>query len=182
MAHSNSPVDLTTPPHDKHAPGDAHHDDHGHGGTGKYWVVFFLLCGLTSVSFITMHYLHDTPTIAWSIMMAVSCMKAMLVISFFMHLIWEANWKWVLTIPAAMMSVFLMFMLTPDVGCRVNSWAEESFHNAPIPEPAHGDEHHDGGHPAGTGDHPVDPAAGHPKAIGGGAPAHADDKKPEEHK
>ena len=34
-------------------------------------------------------------------MMAVSCTKAMLVIMFFMHLLWEANWKWVLTIPAS---------------------------------------------------------------------------------
>jgi cytochrome c oxidase subunit 4 len=53
-----------------------------------------------------------------SLMMAVSCTKAMLVIMFFMHLLWEANWKWVLTIPASIMSVFLMFMLVPDIGWR----------------------------------------------------------------
>ena len=33
-------------------------------------------------------------------MMAVSCTKAMLVILFFMHVKYEANWKYVLTIPA----------------------------------------------------------------------------------
>ena len=32
----------------------------------------------------------------------------MLVIMFFMHLMWEANWKYVLTIPASMMSIFLL--------------------------------------------------------------------------
>ena len=52
-------------------------------------------------------------------MMAVSCVKTMLVVLFFMHLLWEANWKYVLTIPAAMMSLFLVIMLVPDVGCRV---------------------------------------------------------------
>ena len=35
----------------------------------------------------------------WAFMMAVSCTKAMLVILFFMHVKYEANWKYVLTIP-----------------------------------------------------------------------------------
>jgi cytochrome c oxidase subunit 4 len=45
----------------------------------------------------------------------------MLVIMFFMHLMWEANWKWVLTIPASFMSIFLMLMLVPDIGWRQNN-------------------------------------------------------------
>ena len=68
---------------------------------------------------------HDQPTIGWAFMMAVSCTKAMLVILFFMHLLWEANWKYVLTIPAAGMSVFLVCMLIPDVGMRFAKYAEE---------------------------------------------------------
>ena len=51
-------------------------------------------------------------------MMAVSCTKAMLVILFFMHLKWEANWKWILTVPASMMSLLLVLALVPDVGLR----------------------------------------------------------------
>ena len=54
-------------------------------------------------------------------MMAVSCTKAMLVILFFMHVKYEANWKYVLTIPAGMMSMFLMLMLVPDVGMRMRN-------------------------------------------------------------
>jgi cytochrome c oxidase subunit 4 len=38
-----------------------------------------------------------------------------------MHLLWEANWKWVLTIPASFMSIFLMLMLVPDIGWRQNN-------------------------------------------------------------
>ena len=70
-------------------------------------------------------------------MMAVSCTKAMLVIMFFMHLLWEANWKWVLTIPASFMSIFLMLMLVPDVGWRQNNgyahYSEERLLFAPDP-------------------------------------------------
>ena len=34
---------------------------------------------------------------------------------------WEANWKYVLTIPASMMSIFLVLMLVPDIGRRTRS-------------------------------------------------------------
>jgi cytochrome c oxidase subunit 4 len=58
-------------------------------------------------------------------MMAVSCTKAMLVVLFFMHVWWEANWKYVLTIPAAMMALFLVIMLVPDVGLRNRMVSQE---------------------------------------------------------
>ena len=58
-------------------------------------------------------------------MMAVSCTKAMLVILFFMHVKYEANWKYVLTIPAAFMSIFLILALVPDIGLRGHWLAEE---------------------------------------------------------
>jgi cytochrome c oxidase subunit 4 len=57
-------------------------------------------------------------------MMAVSCTKAMLVILFFMHVKYEASWKYVLTIPAAFMSIFLILALVPDIGMR-SHWVSE---------------------------------------------------------
>ena len=93
-----------------------------HGGVGKYLLVFAALCVLTGASFFTYSpYWPFGKHVAWAFMMAVSCTKAMLVIMFFMHLLWEANWKWVLTIPASFMSVFLMLMLVPDIGWRQNN-------------------------------------------------------------
>jgi cytochrome c oxidase subunit 4 len=77
-------------------------------------------------------------------MMAVSCAKAMLVILFFMHLLWEASWKYVLTIPCAMMSVFLLLMLVPDVGCRYNHYSEERLLHAADPVEHHDVVHHEG--------------------------------------
>ena len=103
------------------------HDHHSHGGTGKYLMVFVALCVLTTMSFFTYSSLwpfKDTPAVGWVFMMAVSCCKAMLVILFFMHVMYEANWKYVLTIPAAFMSIFLVLMLIPDVGMR-NRYASE---------------------------------------------------------
>jgi cytochrome c oxidase subunit 4 len=47
------------------------------------------------------------------------------VILFFMHVWWEANWKYVLTIPAAMMALFLGIMLIPDVGMRNRMVSQE---------------------------------------------------------
>ena len=105
----------------------ADHDDHG--GFGKYYAVFAALCVLTSASFMTYsdawNDMFETDQVGWAFMMAVSCTKASLVILFFMHLKYEANWKYVLTIPAGMMSIFLMLMLVPDVGLRRDHYTKQ---------------------------------------------------------
>ena len=105
-----------------------HGDQHAHGGLGKYLLVFLALCGLTTMSFFTYSPAwpwRDQPQVGWAFMMAVSCTKAMLVVLFFMHVLWEANWKYVLTIPAAMMALFLGIMLIPDIGLRTRMVAQE---------------------------------------------------------
>ena len=124
-------------------PGTSHgHDGHGdhdsvghdpgghesHGGLGQYLAVFAALCALTTMSFFTYSSLwpwRDQPHVGWAFMMAVSCTKAMLVVLFFMHVLSEANWKYVLTIPAAMMAIFLALMLVPDVGLRNRMVSQE---------------------------------------------------------
>lgn len=113
---------------DEHAHDDA--NDHGHeshGGIAQYFYVFLALCALTGASFFTYSQywpFHDEPKIGWAFMMAVSCTKAMLVVLFFMHVKYEANWKYVLTLPCAFMSIFLILALVPDVGLR-GRWASE---------------------------------------------------------
>jgi len=111
--------------HDDHLPvGHDSHDEMAHGGIGKYLAVFAALCLLTMCSFLTYFPFwreHVPMPASRALMMAVSCTKAMLVIMFFMHLLWEANWKWVLTIPASFMSIFLMLILVPDAGWRQNN-------------------------------------------------------------
>jgi cytochrome c oxidase subunit 4 len=141
----------------QHAPAQAHGADHGHGdhhevGIAQYIYVFIALCVLTTASFFTYSSywpFHAQPMIGWAFMMAVSCTKAMLVILFFMHVKYEANWKYVLTIPAAFMSIFLVLALVPDVGMRSRWLAEErELHMAEPRTAAHGEvvKHGEDGH------------------------------------
>jgi cytochrome c oxidase subunit IV len=117
----------------------AQHAEHEHhGGNGIYIAIFLALCGLTTLSFLTYFdfWRNHVPTeISRAFMMAVSCTKAMLVIMFFMHLKWEANWKWVLTVPASIMSALLIFALIPDVGLRMKHASYERLKYA-AEEPA----------------------------------------------
>lgn len=109
--------------HASHGHDAAHgHDDGGHH-IGQYVKVFLALCVLTMASFFTYSDywpFHATPAVGWAFMMCVSCCKALLVMLFFMHLKYEADWKYVLTIPASIMSIFLALALVPDIGMRVN--------------------------------------------------------------
>ncbi len=112
-------TDITREQHDDH---DDHNGHEHHGGVGIYIFVFVSLCVLTTMSFLTYFDFwrqHVPVEISRAFMMAVSCTKAMLVIMFFMHLKWEANWKWVLTVPASVMSALLICALIPDVGLRM---------------------------------------------------------------
>jgi cytochrome c oxidase subunit 4 len=108
------------------------HADHADHGVMKYIYVFLALCVLTAMSFWTYADIpvkwpfHHQPQVGWAFMMAVSCTKALLVVLFFMHVKYEANWKYVLTIPAAFMSLFLILMLVPDVGLRGRTASEET--------------------------------------------------------
>lgn len=115
--------------HNEHGHNDGHADHAGddhesHGGFSTYFSVFVALLVLTGVSF-GVGSSSLMPLVKNSIMIAVSSAKALLVMLFFMHLKWEANWKYVLTIPASIMSLFLVLMLWPDVGARMKMYSEE---------------------------------------------------------
>ena len=93
---------------------DEHGHDEHHGGNLKYYIVFGMLCLLTVGSYVIGNnetLKGEMPQVAWALMMAVSCGKALLVMLCFMHLYWEANWKYVLTIPASIMSIFLVYQV-----------------------------------------------------------------------
>jgi cytochrome c oxidase subunit 4 len=138
------------------------HTSHGsHGGLGVYLMVFVSLCILTLLSFLVGNsqvLREKAPQVMWAAMMAVSCAKAMLVMLFFMHLKWEANWKYVLTVPASMMSLFLVLMLVPDIGRRTRNYSDDRWLHSARPKPVV--KHVDGHHDEGAG-HSHDGGAGH---------------------
>jgi cytochrome c oxidase subunit IV len=120
-------------PAESHTGHTGHHEEH-HGSLRIFLMVFGGLCILTFCSFASAQIFADTPVVSWIIMMAISCMKALLVISFFMHLLWEANWKYVLTIPASIMSILIVLLLIPDIGRRTRMYSEERWRHAAIPQ------------------------------------------------
>ena len=145
-------TDISSEQHDAHDAHDDHEGDEHHGGVGIYIFVFIALCVLTTMSFLTYFDFwrdHVSVEISRAFMMAVSCTKAMLVILFFMHLKWEANWKWVLTVPASFMSALLIFAMVPDIGLRMRYASYDRMkHAAEIPAAEaseHGSEAHDDG-------------------------------------
>jgi cytochrome c oxidase subunit 4 len=108
-------------------PEGAHHPP---SGVTIYVMVAVGLVILTSFSYAThlplwSTLIGDSLVVKRTWMMAVSCTKAMLVILFFMHLKWEANWKWIVTVPASMMSILLMLALVPDIGRRMRNASHE---------------------------------------------------------
>jgi cytochrome c oxidase subunit 4 len=116
--------------------GDGHGAQESHGGVGKYLAVAVALALLSTGSFLTTSdfwHRNFTPSQGWAFMMAISCAKALLVILFFMHVLWEANWKYVLTIPAGVMSIFLCTMLVPDIGWRTWHYSYDRWKFAAIP-------------------------------------------------
>lgn len=149
---------------------DHPHEAHPPGGLTKYLVVFVALCVLTAISYFvgnSQNLRENSPAAMMAMMMAVSCAKAMLVILFFMHLKWEANWKYVLTIPASLMSVFLLLMLVPDIGRRTEKYASERWLHAPVPQAPHAASHAPETHAPGTQAHGDD--HGHPPGAQSGA-------------
>jgi cytochrome c oxidase subunit IV len=102
---------------------DSTHSEHSH--IKIYLMVFALLGVLTAGSFgVANSSLMENRQVGWTIMMLVSVAKALLVILFFMHLRWETRWKYVLTIPAAIMSMVLVLTLFPDIVMRSKFYSQ----------------------------------------------------------
>ena len=122
--------------------------------TKLFLKVFAALCFLTAISFVIANSpLMKSQGLAWAVMMLVSCAKAFLVISFFMHLKWERTWKYVLTIPASLMSLLLVVALIPDVGRRAENYSDQRWLHATEPRELKADLSREDA--SATGDEPV---------------------------
>ncbi len=111
-------------------------ENHEHSThTPTFIVVFLLLCGLTAVSFwiASSSMMTESVNLARGCLIAVSAGKAMLVITFFMHLWWEKRWKYVLTVPALILAVVMVLLLIPDIGLRGDTYSTQRKLHAPIP-------------------------------------------------
>lgn len=104
--------------------------------TPAFVAVFVLLCALTAVSYWIANstLMEESLDLARGCLIAVSVAKALLVVMFFMHLWWEKNWKYVLTLPALVLAVVLFVLLIPDIGLRFHSYSTDRQLRAPAPQ------------------------------------------------
>lgn len=115
-------------------PDSEKHDNDFH--TRTFIAVFAMLCGLTGLSYwvANSNLMTDSPGMARGCLIAVSAAKAFLVILFFMHLWWEGNWKYALTLPAIVLAIVLVVLLIPDIGMRTESYSSDRLLRAPAPQ------------------------------------------------
>ena len=126
----------------EHNESHATHDAHGEAHHVNYKKIYLTLLGLLVISVVGPFF-----GIVWVTLITafgIAIVKANLVIQNFMHLKWEANWKYVLTVPASIMSIFLLLMLIPDIGLRTRNYADDRWLYAAEPEMPHVEERHEG--------------------------------------
>jgi len=98
------------------------HDSHGHDGHEahphvNYFAIFIALCVCTGLSIV--FDLFKSESLKWviiALVMAVACAKAMFVLTYFMHLKFEGNWKFIVLLPTTILAIGLIFALAPDIG------------------------------------------------------------------
>ncbi len=110
--------------------------EHGHGHHHvNYFAVFMALCVCTLIS-IVFDLVHLPKSLIVALVLAVATAKATFVLTYFMHLKFEGNWKYIILAPTAILAVGLMIALAPDVGLhyytpdvpQVRILAEEQAH------------------------------------------------------
>ena len=92
----------------------AGHDAHPHV---NYFAIFIALCVCTGISILL--DLFDVKSMRWVIIflvLSVAVAKAMFVLTYFMHLKFEGNWKFIILLPTTILAIGLMIALTPDIG------------------------------------------------------------------
>lgn len=122
------------------------HDDHGHH-TAPYFLVFIALCVCTALSAGADLINFNNKILLIVVVMAIAIAKALFVLTYFMHLKFEGNWKLVLLAPTAILAIGLPIALTPDIGVSYyqNTAAQQDYdeghhvadHPGEAPAPEH---------------------------------------------
>jgi cytochrome c oxidase subunit 4 len=98
---------------------DSHaHAAHGPDTTKPFIVVFAALCVFTTVSFGVNYFVRDGHISAGTgfvLILGVAVVKALLVVTYFMHLKWDWGRLYFLIIPAMVLAPMLVFALLPDL-------------------------------------------------------------------
>jgi cytochrome c oxidase subunit IV len=94
------------------------HAAHGPVNTRPYIVIFVALCVFTAVSFVVNVFVrggHISTGTGFVIILSVAVVKALCVVSIFMHVKWDWGRLYFLIIPALVLAPMLVFALLPDL-------------------------------------------------------------------
>lgn len=91
--------------------GDGHH----HSPHANYFLIFIALCVCTVMS-VAFDLIHTDKALLIVLVLSIATAKALFVMTYFMHLKFEGNWKFVLLAPTTILAIGLPLALMPDVG------------------------------------------------------------------
>lgn len=119
------------------------HDEHGHHA--PYFMVFVALCVCTALSAGADMIQFSNKLVLIVVVMAIAVAKALFVLTYFMHLKFEGNWKLVLLAPTAILAIGLPLALLPDIGVPYyHNTAPQTDYVEHSPGAAHGGGEHGG--------------------------------------
>ena len=91
-------------------------DEHAGHHPVNYFIIFLILCFCTFMSVVFDFVKIDNKILLIVLVMSVATAKALFVMTYFMHLKFEGNWKFVLLAPTVALAMGLPLALLPDVG------------------------------------------------------------------
>jgi cytochrome c oxidase subunit IV len=107
---------------------------HGPANTRPFIIVFIALCLFTAVSFVVNVFVregHISTGTGFVIILSVAVVKALCVVTIFMHVKWDWGRLYFLIIPALVLAPMLVFALLPDL---VIYWYNLPGWMTPIPK------------------------------------------------
>ena len=127
--------------HEAATPAAAHahagHDSHPHV---NYFAIFIALCVCTGISILLdLFEVQPLRYVIAFLVLSVAVAKALFVLTYFMHLKFEGNWKFIILLPTTILAIGLMIALTPDVGLHYYTQDIPQV-NALAPAPSHAPE------------------------------------------
>jgi len=91
-------------------------DGHAHASHhANYFLIFIALCVCTVVS-VAFDLIDTDKKVLIVLVLSIATAKALFVMTYFMHLKFEGNWKFVLLAPTAILAMGLPLALLPDIG------------------------------------------------------------------
>ena len=83
----------------------------------NYFAIFVALCVCTGISILLdVFEIHSLRWVIVFLVLSVAVAKALFVLTYFMHLKFEGNWKFIILLPTTILAIGLMVALTPDIG------------------------------------------------------------------